>query len=119
MSETPSVAGTQSVSDLLDQLWVKFLPQIQDRASTLQRAAIALADGSLSPDLRADAHAAAHKLAGSLGTFGFTAVGELAREAEALLAGNAPFEAAAQSRLTQISADLESLLYRRGTSRIS
>lgn len=39
----------------------------------------------LAEELRADAKAAAHTLAGNGGTFGFHLVSELAREAEALL----------------------------------
>ena len=68
------------------RLWAKFLPEIEQRVAVLDDAARALAAGTLSEEQRAAAHAAAHKLAGSLGTFGMQRGTELARLAEDLLA---------------------------------
>ena len=69
------------------RLWAKFLPEIEQRVGVLDDAARALsAGGTLSEEQRAAAHAAAHKLAGSLGTFGMQRGTELARLAEDLLA---------------------------------
>lgn len=95
---------------MLDQLWLKFRPQIEERAAVLGRAAAELAEGNLSSDLRADAQAAAHKLAGSLGTFGLTTGGELAREAEGLLSGESPLDAADSERIIGISSELHSII---------
>ncbi|MGA7258829.1 MAG: hypothetical protein WBX09_19430, partial [Terracidiphilus sp.] len=67
--------ATPSISALLDQLWLKFRPQIEERVAVLEQAAAALAQGNLSPALCAEAQSAAHKLAGSLGTFGRMAQG--------------------------------------------
>jgi HPt (histidine-containing phosphotransfer) domain-containing protein len=84
------------MNQALARLWVKFLPQIEERVAVLEAAARALAAGSLSVEQREAAHAAAHKLAGSLGTFGLLRGTELAREAELLLADEVQQEPAAQ-----------------------
>jgi HPt (histidine-containing phosphotransfer) domain-containing protein len=95
-----------AVSAMLEQLWVKFRPQIEERLSVLQEAAAALAEGNLSPALRAQAHSAAHKLAGSLGTFGLDQGTALAREAENLLAPESTLDEPAAKRLLAIAASL-------------
>lgn len=102
-----------AVSAMLDQLWLKFLPQIQERLSVLDRAAAALAQSNLSPALRAEAHSAAHKLAGSLGTFGLDNGTALAREAENLLAPEAPLPPDAPYRLDQLVRELRSIILSR------
>jgi HPt (histidine-containing phosphotransfer) domain-containing protein len=68
--------------EVLDRMWTRFLPQIQQRIDTLDAAAQAVAAGTLSEELRQEAHAEAHKLAGVLGTFGLTGGTDLARELE-------------------------------------
>jgi HPt (histidine-containing phosphotransfer) domain-containing protein len=75
-----------AMSDALDRLWDRFLPQIQERIDTLDAAAKAFAAGTLTEENRQQAHAEAHKLAGVLGTFGLTRGTELARELEDLYA---------------------------------
>jgi len=113
MESKPYVPETQSISDALDQLWVKFLPQMQERVDTLAEAAGALAEDDLTPALWAEAHAAAHKLAGILGTFGLENGTTLAREAESLLAPGQDFDLTAQRRLDQIAAQIRSLILTR------
>ncbi len=76
-----------SMKEALDRLWKQFLPQIEERVAALESAATALAADRLSHDQREAAHAAAHKLAGVLGTFGLTKGTILAREAEAAVFG--------------------------------
>lgn len=110
MNWDSSAPGTPSVSAMLDQLWAKFLPQIEERVAVLGRAVEELAQGNLSPALREDAHHAAHKLAGSLGTFGLADGTTLAREAENLLAGTEPVASAAASRLGAILIELQKLI---------
>jgi HPt (histidine-containing phosphotransfer) domain-containing protein len=67
----------------LARMWAKFLPEIDARLKILEEAAAA---NPLSQELQAAAHAAAHKLAGSLGMFGLQRGTELARQAELALA---------------------------------
>ena len=74
----------------LDRLWTKFLPEIEQRVALLETAVEALSSGSLSPEQSQGAHAAAHKLAGSLGTFGLQRGTELARQCEVALAQDLP-----------------------------
>ena len=96
----------------LDRLWKQFLPQIEERVAVLEAASSALSDGTLTDDQREGAQAAAHKLAGVLGTFGLTKGTILAREAEMLYSGDA--DPATASQLTEISAQLRSLIAERG-----
>ena len=79
-----SPAKPTVLSEALDRLWIQFLPQMQERVSTLEAACTALAAGTLSVEQRAEANTAAHKLAGVLGTFGLTKGTVLAREAEVM-----------------------------------
>jgi len=77
--------GTDSQSALtaaLDRLWTQFLPQMQARVELLQAIAQTVAMQKLSDEQKQTASAAAHKLAGVLGTFGLSSGTELARELE-------------------------------------
>jgi HPt (histidine-containing phosphotransfer) domain-containing protein len=99
-----------SINEALDRLWKQFLPQIEERVAALERASTALAEDRLSHDQREAAHAAAHKLAGILGTFGLTKGTILAREAELLCSGETDPETAPQlgeiaRRLKELVAD--------------
>jgi HPt (histidine-containing phosphotransfer) domain-containing protein len=96
------------MKEALDQLWKQFLPQIEERVAALECAATALSAGRLLRDQRNAAHAAAHKLAGVLGTFGLTEGTILAREAELLCTGETDPEAA--PRLTEIAKRLKKLV---------
>lgn len=71
-----------TLNDALDKLWHQFRPQMEERVATLEAAGRAVAEGRFSAEQREAAHAAAHKLAGVLGTFGLTRGTILAREAE-------------------------------------
>jgi HPt (histidine-containing phosphotransfer) domain-containing protein len=97
-----------SLNEALDRLWKQFLPQIEERTAALESAAAALTADRLSPDQREAAHAAAHKLAGILGTFGLTRGTILAREAELLCSGETDPEAALQ--LSEIARRLKELV---------
>lgn len=69
----------------MSRLWAKFLPEMELRVGLIDEAAAALRQGVLTEEQRAAAHAAAHKLAGSLGLFGMMRGTEIARELEHLL----------------------------------
>jgi HPt (histidine-containing phosphotransfer) domain-containing protein len=70
------------MAEALARLWTKFLPDIEQRVATLEVAAQALAAGALTNEQCESAQAAAHKLAGTLGTFGLHRGTDLARQAE-------------------------------------
>ena len=80
---------TATVSQALDFMWNKFREDIGERARVLDDAARAAAAGKLKREERAAAQAAAHKLAGTLGTFGLERGTKLARELENLYSGEA------------------------------
>lgn len=58
-----------SLDDAIAEMWQRFAPLARERVEVLERYVAALDDGRDDPDLRAQAHAAAHKLAGALGTY--------------------------------------------------
>jgi len=92
----------------LDRMWLKFRPQMDERLTTLEAAATALAANALSPNQSADAAAAAHKLAGVLGTFGLARGTDLARQLERLFsAALAPTSA---QHLKSLTAELRALI---------
>jgi HPt (histidine-containing phosphotransfer) domain-containing protein len=72
----------QETIQLLAQIWQRNQMQVRDRIAVLEQAAKAAAEDALNASLRADATSIAHKLAGSLGMFGFKEGTRLAREIE-------------------------------------
>jgi HPt (histidine-containing phosphotransfer) domain-containing protein len=70
---------------LLATLWQRNLPVLKERLTQLDEAAEAAAKHALAPPLRKEAGSTAHKLAGSLGMFGYPRGTELARSIEVLL----------------------------------
>jgi len=104
-------AAQLALNEAMDRLWKQFLPQIEERVATLESAASALERGELTDDRRDAAQAAAHKLAGVLGTFGLTKGTILAREAEFLYSGDADPASAVQ--LAKIADQLRAMLAQR------
>jgi len=94
------------LSAAIDLLWIRFLPEIRKRVDLLKTAAAACAANALSADERGEAAAAAHKLAGSLGTFNLTHGTELAREYEVLASRDETLNAKAAKRLATIASEL-------------
>jgi len=109
----PAEPGAQAPVDLsqaLDRLWVRFLPEIEARIAVLDSAASALAQNALTASEREEAHAAAHKLAGVLGTFGLTRGTELARELEIAFSLEPSPGPAPAATLTQAVTELRTLI---------
>ena len=81
-------AGTRPgdvARELISALWERSAPLLTDRLNGLDIACEAAVIGRLSPIMRRGAADTAHKLAGSLGMFGYPRGTELAREIEQLL----------------------------------
>lgn len=78
-------AATQK---LIAALWLRSQPMVFERLAILDRAAGAAAENSLAHELREQAIDTAHKLAGSLGMFGFPQGSTWASEIEVLLDGD-------------------------------
>ena len=73
---------------LLEALWQRNLPVLRSRLALLDQAATGAVAGSLGDDLRREAGSTAHKLAGSLGMFGYDEGTEIARSIEHMLEGS-------------------------------
>ena len=73
------------INALLMSLWERGLPQVRERLEVLDRAATAAASGDLSEVLRGEALEVAHKVAGSLGMFGYKLGTEISQQIEQLL----------------------------------
>jgi HPt (histidine-containing phosphotransfer) domain-containing protein len=84
---------------LIAALWERSLPLICERLDELDHASEAAVHGTLFPTLRRSAADTAHKLAGSLGMFGYPRGTELARELEHLLDGNGTVDVIALRQL--------------------
>lgn len=89
-------------SALLAKLWIKIQPMIEERIAVLDQASMAAQQGPLPDGLRVEARNTAHKLAGSLGMYGFDEGTRVARELEHLLDGGSPDPA----RLATLVAEL-------------
>ena len=113
-ADSSSPPNGYPLNDALNRLWTKFLPQMQERVSTLRLAAAKVAGGDLSPDEQQKAFADAHKLAGVLGTFGLREGTDLAREAEALYGGTLELKDMASARLAEIAEQLRTMIESRG-----
>jgi HPt (histidine-containing phosphotransfer) domain-containing protein len=94
----------------MDKLWIRFRPEIRKRIDILEDAAAACSAGRLSTEQRAAAHAAAHKLAGTLGTFNLTNGTVLAREFELSIASRDIPVPATAARLAFIAAELRTIV---------
>jgi HPt (histidine-containing phosphotransfer) domain-containing protein len=104
------VPPTPDLSAALDRLWVRFLPEIEQRVALLESAAAAAAGGTLTPPQQQQARAAAHKLAGVLASFGLATATSPARETEHLYARDTAPGPEHASRLAAFAAELRSLI---------
>jgi HPt (histidine-containing phosphotransfer) domain-containing protein len=104
-SAPPQSDGTGA---LLSRLWQRSLPLLLERLAVLDAAANAAHAGTLAADLRAQATDEAHKLAGSLGMFGYPDGTDLARKIELLLEapGSPP-----PDYLTELTTELRAILF--------
>ncbi len=83
-SEMKSDTQTENQAAIAE-VWERFKERIGNRVTVLEQAAIALRAGILDDELRQLATQDAHKLIGSLGTFGFANGSTLARKIESIL----------------------------------
>ena len=94
----------------LNQLWIRFLPEIRERVAILEAAAQARVAGVLTSEHREAAHAAAHKLAGTLGTFSLARGTDLAREFEQACESDESCAAAEAQRLIALAAEIRAVI---------
>ena len=99
-----------SLSEAMNRLWGKYLPQMEERVGTLRKAAESAANGKITAVEQRLAGADAHKLAGVLGTFGLKEGTELAREAEDLYGSTLDGDPAVATRLVAIAEQLWAMI---------
>ena len=106
-----------SLAAALDRIWQRHLPEIEERLAALESAAAATAAGTLTADQRQAAQAAAHKLAGVLGSFGLAEGTAPARETELHYAAGRAAGPEDGFRLTGMAAALRALVESRNRPR--
>jgi HPt (histidine-containing phosphotransfer) domain-containing protein len=97
----------------LDRMWVQFLPKTRERVAVLETAAADFAANHLSIEQHEAASAAAHKLAGVLGTFGLTRGTVLARELEIIYSRQNGPDPALAERLCSTAAEIRAIIQSR------
>jgi HPt (histidine-containing phosphotransfer) domain-containing protein len=80
----------EQIDNLLAQLWQKNLPTIRERLDLLDQFAAAASTGTLADGTRLEALGIAHKLAGSLGMYGYQQGTEVASQMERILKSPTP-----------------------------
>lgn len=103
--------GEEEVRATLEKVWLESRPQALERVATLERLAEAIRLGAPDQESREIALAAAHRLSGALGVFGFGEASCCAAEIESLLAGGLPPDGAT---FAQLVARLRTLLEEAG-----
>ncbi|MEM9804283.1 MAG: response regulator [Cyanobacteria bacterium P01_D01_bin.56] len=102
VSKEPSDPTAADMAAAMAKAWATHRDTMQERLKVLQATAAALESDQLSPELRHAGHAQAHKLAGSLGCFGFAEGSRLARELETLLHVDGTLNHQQGSRITSL-----------------
>jgi HPt (histidine-containing phosphotransfer) domain-containing protein len=78
------------IADLLAQLWQKNLPTVRERLDLLDKFGTVASSGKLDEPTRMEALNIAHKLAGSLGMYGYQQGTEVASKMERILKSPTP-----------------------------
>jgi HPt (histidine-containing phosphotransfer) domain-containing protein len=105
--------NARTIAEVLEKMWARYLPDILERVRVLQQASAALTSGSLSPSVCEAAESAAHKLAGTLGTFALPRGTELARELEQAFAAEDGPNAASAPRIASAVSELRNMVENR------
>jgi HPt (histidine-containing phosphotransfer) domain-containing protein len=99
---TDMTGADDKTASLLAALWLRNRPLIEERLALLGRAAAAAAAGTLSEEQCDEASHTAHKLAGSLGMYGYDEGTRIAREMEVLLGTDAPDAAQLETLIAEL-----------------
>jgi HPt (histidine-containing phosphotransfer) domain-containing protein len=78
------------IDDILLHLWQKNLPTVRERLDLLDQFGLAASTGTLPETARVEALNIAHKMAGSLGMYGYQQATELASKMERILKSPTP-----------------------------
>jgi len=102
-----------AISKTLDTMWARHRSQILERVAVLEGAASAVASKTITAAEREAAHAAAHKLAGTLGMFNLMRGTDLARELELAYSQQPTRPAASGQELASMAAELRAMIENR------
>ena len=100
---SPAAPAPGGLSAAVAQVWERFREPVLKRVDVVEQAALSLLEGGLDAEARRNAEREAHKLAGSVGTFGYGEASRLSREAEQLLAGPGELGQADALRLADLA----------------
>lgn len=89
----------------INQIWLQFKDLAFERLGSLEKLAIALAENKVTAELQAQAKSSAHKLAGSLGCFGFPEGSKIAKQFELFMDRN-PLKLEDLEQLTNLTTSL-------------
>lgn len=112
----PGKPAEKALSQAIDHLWNRFLPDIKERVAVLESAANAVAAGRLSAEKREEAESVAHKLAGILGTFSLDRGTILARDLEMTFSREESPGPGDGERLASIVAEIRTMVENRPSS---
>jgi HPt (histidine-containing phosphotransfer) domain-containing protein len=99
--------AAEKIESLLSALWLRNRPIVEERLASIDQAIAAAANGTLTTEVREAAADDAHKLAGSLGMYGYNRGTHIAREIELLLDYRTPDH----PRLATLSTELRRTLF--------
>ncbi|AFY83058.1 response regulator [Oscillatoria acuminata] len=102
-SKTPTPGKKLQAIASIAQILEKYRPRLNEQIALLRQAYNALAAGELTNELQERAIQEAHKLAGSLGPFGYLEGSNLARKIEYLLMSPTPLKTAETHQLEQLT----------------
>jgi len=105
LSDLPA-GGRPAAEQAVRDVWTRVQSRVMERLNALVAACDALAGGAVDEQLRRNAEREAHKLAGSVGTFGFITASDLARQMENLLQSALPLAPERGYRLLELSGAL-------------
>ncbi|MEM8613635.1 MAG: response regulator [Cyanobacteria bacterium P01_H01_bin.105] len=111
-SELPTQADMEAA---IAKAWEMHQDTMQERLTVLEAAVAALNGGQLSPELQHAGRSQAHKLAGSLGCFGFAEGSRLARQLEQLLQLDVPLDNEQVFQMTSLVEGLKQNLANSGS----
>ncbi len=101
---------TPELESNIAALWDKFKDKIHQRLVVLETAKTAYLEGEITPELQEQVISESHKLAGSLGTFGFPLGTQLARKIEDLFLENPNLSALQQQKFIKLLAHLQEVV---------
>ena len=107
--QTISTNNKQHRTEIITQTWSKFKDLAFQRVADLENLAVALLEEQVTPEIHTQAKHSAHKLAGSLGCFGFPEGSRIAKQLEQLLSNN-PIAEADIKQVTELIAALHTEL---------